>query len=35
VRIRDEADVEKAKEALAPLTQTESGGLLSGGILRK
>mgnify|MGYP000035023927 FL=1 len=35
VRIRDQADIDKAKEALAPLTQAESGGLLSGGILQE
>ena len=35
VRIRDEADIAKAKEALAPLTQAESGGLLSGGLLQE
>ena len=35
VRIRDEADIERAKTALASLTEPVSGGLLSGGILQE
>ncbi|WP_425418231.1 protein translocase subunit SecDF [Oricola indica] len=35
VRIRDEADIERAKSALASLTEPVSGGLLSGGILQE
>ncbi|MFZ2100635.1 MAG: protein translocase subunit SecDF [Oricola sp.] len=35
VRIRDAANIEKAREALAPLTQAVSSGLLSGGILHE
>ena len=35
VRIRDSANVERAKEALAELTQPVAGGLLGGGIIRE
>lgn len=35
VRIRDAADVEKARETLRPLTEPVSAGILSGGVLQE
>jgi len=35
VRVRDAGDIEKAKKALEPLTQSVSAGLLSGGVLQE
>ena len=35
VRIRDEANIDRAKEVLAPITEPISAGLLGGGIVRE